>query len=66
MITISKIIYNHSEDCNNPDVKHIGNRKYTSEEVNIELKTKKELEQLRNRLIIESGFKSIDFRYIGE
>ncbi len=41
MITISKIIYNHSEDCNNPDVKHIGNRKYTSEEVNIELKTKK-------------------------
>ena len=66
MLTINKIIYNHSEDCTNPRIKHVGNRKYTSEIVDIKVKDKKELELLRSKLIKESGFSSIDFRYLGE
>lgn len=66
MLTINKIIYNHSEDCNNPRIKHVGNRKYTSETVDIKVKDKKELELLRSKLIKESGVSSIDFRYSGE
>lgn len=61
MITIFKIIYWHNKECQRIDLKQIGERKYHSELVNIEI-NKSSINEYKRNLEALNGLK-IDLYY---
>jgi len=62
MITITKIIKWHSDNCQNPNLKSIGNRKYEAKNVNIELH-KKDIEKYRKEIELKTGLQIDLYHY---